>query len=511
MLLALSEQIEKIDRYSSSVLGIPLITLMERSGRAVAGVLRENVKEGARVVILAGGGNNGGDGYALASIISEEYDCTVFDVFCKGQRSDEGIAFRDKYIKSGGKLVSRELTSHDLEFIKNSDCIVDAVFGTGFKGAMPKSISSLIACINSSTCAYKIAIDVPLGVNADDGSISESYACSVDVTVALSFIKPGLVCYPARPFVGRIVYDSLGLPKDRIMSDFSFRFNLIDGELASSMLPVREENGSKGSFGKLLSVTGSDKYRGAAHLSLEAALRGGVGLVTYYGTGELCRELSMKYPEAIYHKSGEIALSDTDVDRICELSSAHTAVLIGSGSSVTSQLYLLVKKMLKTEGPPVILDADAINALAENREEALLLLKNSPRRVVLTPHPLEFARLYGTDVASVQSKRTTLAIEFAASYNVILVLKGAGTIVTDGEHVYINSTGSSALSKAGSGDVLAGFLASVVASGADCLSASSLSVYYHGLAADALACQLSAYGVTPSDLPREIARQLALR
>ena len=501
--------IRKIDEYSNETLGIPLPDLILRSGEAVAECLREHVEPGRKVTILAGSGNNGGDGYALASLIREEYELTVFDVFGKMQEGYPGRVFLEKYVNDGGKIVKLDFKKSTLEGIRDSDCIVDAVFGTGFLGDMPDGIAKLIAAVNSSTRAYKIAIDVPLGVNADDGSISAAYACSVDTTVALSFIKPGLVSYPAKSFVGNIVYNDIGLPIDRLKGEFDFKFEYLDNELARELIPKRNENGSKGSFGKLLAVVGSERYRGAAHLAIEAALRGGVGYVTYVGPAELCSELRAKFPEVIFNPVNSSDFTDADIEKITELSRVHTATLVGSGSSVTEGLSRLVKRLLKEEGAPLVLDADAINALAETRGESEELLAASLRTVVLTPHPLEFARLYGSQVAAVQSRRIETSTGFSKRTGTVLVLKGAGTIVTDGDRVYINSTGSSALSKAGSGDVLAGFLASQIAASGDALGASALSVYYHGEAADVLADELSVFGVTPSDLPREIARRIA--
>ena len=501
--------IRKIDEYSDKTLGIPLRDLILRSGEAVAESLRSHVKPGSKVTILAGSGNNGGDGYALASLIIDEYDLTVYDVFGRMQEGYEGRAFLEKYLTDGGKIVKLDFSPATLGFIRDSDCIVDAVFGTGFEGAMPDGLSDLIAAVNSSTRAYKIAIDVPLGVNADDGSISEAYACSVDTTVALSLIKPGLVSYPAKSFVGDIVYNDIGLPIDELKDVFSFRFEYIDKALARRLLPKRDENGSKGSFGKLLVVAGSERYRGAAHLAIESALRGGVGYVSYVGPSELCAELRQKFPEVIFYPVASSDFTEEDVDKISELSSAHSATLVGSGSSVSEGLLRLVAKLISKEGSPLVLDADAINALSENREESEKLLAGAKRKVILTPHPLEFARLYGAQVAQVQSRRIETALDFAKRTGTVLVLKGAGTIVTDGNKVYINSTGSSALSKAGSGDVLAGFLASQVAASGELLAPCALSVFYHGKAADVLADELSVFGVTPSDLPREIARRIA--
>jgi len=269
-------------------------------------------------------------------------------------------------------------------------------------------------------------------------------------------------------------------------------------------------NTNKGTFGKLLMITGSSEFMGAAHLSLEAALRAGVGYVTYLGEKELCDSLVMKLPEAIY-KPRDIRKLDTDsLEKILEISRKSTAILIGSGCPASDGLRLLVERLLTEEGAPIILDAGAFSALEHTEGYTVTLIKNSRRKVILTPHPLEFSRLSGIPVEDICSHRLTVARSFALANNCILVLKGAGTVVTDGNKTFINSSGSSALAKAGSGDVLAGFLSSVIASGVEPLAAAAMAVYFHGRAGDELANELSEFGVIPSDLPREIAKQLAL-
>ena len=395
--------------------------------------------------------------------------------------------------------------------IKTSGCIVDAVFGTGFHGEMPEDIRPLAIMIRETVEAHKIAVDVPLGINADNGSVSE-FAITVGTTVELSFIKPGIVSYPARSYVGEIVYDDIGLPRAKLAKEFKFRYNLIDKKWVALSLPRREENSNKGTFGKLLMITGSRKYRGAAHLGLESALRGGVGLVTFLGRESLCRELSAKFPEAIYSiKPEDEDYTEKDVEKLVEMSAAHTATLIGSGSGNNNTLRDLTLKLLASKGTPLIIDADAINALASMGAEGIKAIRESARKVILTPHPLEFARLVGCDVASIQLHRIEAAERFAKENSCIVVLKGAGTVITDGEDVYINYVGSSALAKAGSGDVLAGFIAALVAQEKVApVKAAALAVYYHAKAGDVLAAEFSSYGVTPSDLPREIARQIAI-
>lgn len=510
MELATSGMIPLIDRYAEEELNIPTAELMGRSGAAVAAAIRELAPKNKPVIILAGRGNNGGDGYAAAVNIFGEYEVTVCDVFSAGQKSDAGRYFMQKYLVLGGKKLNFQPSDEMLRQIGNAGCIVDAIFGTGFKGEMPDILKPLAAAVNEAVGALKIAVDVPLGIDADSGRVSD-FAIFADATVELSFIKPGIISYPARSYVGRLIYDDLGIPREIITDRFDFKYHMIDGEWIRRNMKKREENSNKGSFGRVLMITGSKKYRGAAHLTLEAALRGGAGLVSFLGASELTGELIQKYPEAIYKKTGDAAeMTPEKAAEISEHSASYTVTLVGSGSDNTKGLLSLVLTLLSAKGGALVLDADALNALADAGEMGRRAIKEACREVVITPHPLEFARLLGVSVAEVQERRLDLAMSFAEEHGCIVVLKGAGTVITDGNETYINSTGSSALAKAGSGDVLAGFISSFAAqSKTDLLKSVAISVYFHGLAGDALAERYSEYGVTPSDLPAEIGKLLA--
>ncbi len=510
MKLAVSSMISQIDEYCKNQLNIPILDLMEKSGRAVSNVIKKRLSEKSKVIILCGRGNNGGDGYACASQLMDKYDVTVIDVFCAGQNSEEGKYFLEKYKSLGGKVISYDPDGSTVELVKKQNCIVDAIFGTGFHGEMPENMKKLAIAIRETVCNLKVAIDVPLGIDADNGSVSE-YGIKVDVTVELSYIKPGIISYPARSYVGEIVYDDLGIPQTKISSDFDFRYHMIDSAWVNRNLPKRELNTNKGTFGKCLLITGSRKYNGAAFLSLEAALRGGVGYVSYAGEEELCGQLSLKYPEAIYkRKADNSVLTNEEIESIVAMSKEADATLIGSGSDNTEGLLRLVCALVESEGGCLILDADAINAISTMGHDGIKMLKSAKRQIVITPHPLEFARLCGMDVSLVQLHRLEAAEKFAKENKLILVLKGSGTIITDGDSVYINVNGSSALSKAGSGDVLAGLVSAMIAQKkTTVLKACALSVYYHAAAADSLAKEFSTYGVTPSDLPKEIAREIS--
>ena len=281
-------------------------------------------------------------------------------------------------------------------------------------------------------------------------------------------------------------------------------------EWAKSVLPKRQRDGNKGSFGKLFMYVGSDTYMGAALLSVEAALRGGAGYVIAAASGELKRALLSKFPEVIYKDFGEAStLTESELEALISEQRGATAALVGCGCSKSNKLFDLVKRLLTEGSGTLILDADAINSMAESREEAKAALKNSQRQVILTPHPLEFSRLTGIPVSLVNEARIECARTYAEEVGCTVLLKGNETVITDGKEVYINTSGSSALAKAGSGDALAGLLASIAALSSLCpLELSALAAYVHGRAGDKLEKELSSYGVTPSDLPKEMAKIL---
>jgi NAD(P)H-hydrate epimerase len=508
MVLVRPSLISEIDKYAALRLGIPTRTLMARAGHAVANAVRAYCKKGSSVSVFVGKGNNGGDGYAAALELMTDYSVTVYDVFSEGQRTEEGRYFLDSFTAMGGRVQSLTLAEKQIFDIRSSHCVVDAVFGTGFCGELPAIAISLVDLFSSMSTAVKIAVDVPLGINADLGTLASGNAYRADATVSLGFVKRGLLSYPAKEYVGKIIYDNIGLQNDDILPHFEVNDYAIDFDLASKLLPVRPADSHKGTFGKLLIIAGSETYVGAAHLALEAALRSGVGYVTYVGDRSLCDSLVTRLPEAIYRP---LSLhSDGAIDSIAELAKGQSAILIGPGLGTEQRAaaYDLIERLAAEDGAPLILDADAINALGEKAHRAIALMAHSRRPIILTPHPAELTRLTGVPANVIQRMRLEISTDFAAMKRVILVLKGAGTIVTDGRRCFINTSGSSALAKAGSGDVLAGHLAALVATLGKPLEASALAVYLHGAAADTLASELSELGVIPSDLPRAIAREI---
>ena len=285
---------------------------------------------------------------------------------------------------------------------------------------------------------------------------------------------------------------------------------ILNDRTASLILPNRDPNGHKGSFGRAFAYIGSKKFLGAAHLALEAMLRGGCGYTEIAGEDTLISSLLEKFPEAIYTAlppTGE--LSDTDIDTVCEKSAAANATLIGCGSSVSNTLASLTVKLLNINTKnPIILDADALNSIARYCEP-IEAIRNSKRPVIITPHEIEFSRITGLVPDKIHNDRIRIARQIAEKLGCVIALKGHCTVITDGQKTYVNQTGSSALAKGGSGDALAGLLASLVASSnTSAIDLTALACYIHGAAGDSLSEIFSDYGVTPSDLPREMAKMI---
>ena len=489
-----ADAIRAVDSYAQTHLSLPPDVLMARSGEAVAEAVCRLTKAGL-VLIFAGPGNNGGDGYAAACLLSETREVVVADVLNAGQKTDAGKLHLRAYREAGGRVCT---LAEAVAMLPRAACLVDAVFGTGFHGEIPAELRDLLRRI-ADLPVPRVAVDVPLGVNADNGELADPHF-RADETVVLSFLKPGLVSYPAKEAVGKIVLADLGLPKAEILSHVPPVGDYLDAAWARCALPLRPDASHKGTFGKALVVTGSDAYRGAAFLSLEAALRGGAGYVTFYGEDSLADALLPRFPEALYRRA---PLSD--LPALLAADAGQSATLIGCGCGASPTVADAVFALLRAEGGTLVLDADAINALAADPRAAADALRTARRPVILTPHPLEFARLTGRSVADVTAHRIDSARTFAADTGTVVVLKGAATVVTDGKTLRVNGSGSSALAKAGSGDVLAGLTVSLAAVGQSPLDAASLAVYLHGAAGDLLAEEYSHAGVTPSDLPKTVA------
>ncbi len=486
-----------IDAYAAASLGLKTALLMGRAGTAVAEAVMERSPSPCRVLLYCGPGNNGGDGYACARLLARRgYEALAVDVTGGGQRTPEGRAYLADYRREVGE----PLTLAEAEAL-SSDILVDAVLGTGARLPLGEDMRALSAHMQKKD-AYRIAIDLPLGVDAENGG-ADPMALPVDMTVALGFLKHGLLSYPARAYVGELRIADLGLDTPAVREHFAIKEHSLTQKTIRPLLPLRDPNGHKGSFGHLLLLAGSETYRGAALLAGAAALRMGAGLVTLAAPACVLEGALPVLPELILSPlAPEAPLSPA-------LTEGKAAILFGPGVGISEATGERLRSLLTAEGCPLVLDADALTALAAMGEDGKGLLQSAKRKVILTPHPGELARLLGIPTSEVQANRLALARRFAARYPVTLVLKGAATIIAEGEEFYLNTSGSSALAKGGSGDVLAGAIASLLAEGLAPSSAARVAVWLHGAAGDRLAATYSLRGVRPADLPAEMAALLA--
>lgn len=476
-------------------------TLIRRAGAAIAELILSLPLCG-EILILAGGGNNGADGYATAlSLRAAGREARVVDVFGRGQRSEGGRAVLAEYRAVFGEPYTADLLSSD----SDAAIIVEAVMGSGASGAISEDARRVCAWLGEQK-AYKIAVDVPIGVDADYGEIAAG-AYVADATVVLSLFKRGLLSYPAREYCGRLIHAALDIQPTAFSEHFAG--DALDAEEVKVLLPRRSANSHKGSFGRLAVFAGSRKYRGAACLAAEGALRMGVGLLTLSTEEAVITTVGRRLPELLFDEMPPISsLSFAEMEQKCAESDGASAVLIGPGAGVSEGLYRFVSLLAARKGAPLLLDADALGAIAAYAPNVDAFFASAARPILLTPHPLELGRLIGKTASEVQEKRMRLCMEYAKKWGVFLLLKGAGTLISDGERLYINTTGSSALSKGGSGDVLSGAVGALLAQGVSPLEALALGAYLHGAAGDSLAAELSEYGVLPSELPRAMARVL---
>lgn len=268
-------------------------------------------------------------------------------------------------------------------------------------------------------------------------------------------------------------------------------------EYIRKLLPKRKSDGNKGTFGRVMLICGSKNMRGAAALSVLGALRCGAGLVTLASTREVIDALSSSIFEAIW--------LDRERENCIAAAGKANAVGFGCGMGVTDETSSLLCSLLAEEASaPLVIDADGLNMLSKN----VHLLKSAVRPIIITPHPLEFSRLSGLSLSEIQSDREKAAKEFALEYGVTVLLKGKNTVITDGEKLFVNPTGSSALAKGGSGDVLTGMICAFLAQSSCLTDAAAIAAYCHGKAGERLAKVYSEYGVLASEIPSEAARFL---
>ncbi|HAO93910.1 MAG: hypothetical protein A2X99_05120 [Deltaproteobacteria bacterium GWB2_55_19] len=503
MKLADSAIITEIDRRAVADYGIEPIRLMENAGRGVAdAVLRELAAfPSKRVSVLAGKGNNGGDGFVAARKLKNAgAEATVFALSRVEDLKNDALANAKEWARMGGETAVI-LTPEDLEksksALRHSSIIVDAIFGTGLRSEVEGLCASLIDFVNGLDKMI-VAVDVPSGIDAGTGRVlGRSIRASFTVTMALP--KVGLVLYPGRDFAGEFEVVDIGVPR-ALIDDPEIRYNLITAEMLRGFLKPRKADTHKTTYGHILVLAGSPGMTGAAYMTAMSAMRTGAGLVTVGVPESLHDIMQAKTVEAMtagLPETTDKALGPVSWPRIRELLKNKAALVIGPGVGNRKDIYHLIEKIASEIECPLLIDADGLNSLADD----VSVLKSMTARVVLTPHPGEMARLLKTTVKEVQADRLGAATRLSTLTGATVVLKGAGTVIagTDGQ-IYINTTGNAVLATAGTGDILAGVIGGLLAQGYSPVEASIAGVHIHGLAGDAVRDATGEIGMIATDL-----------
>jgi ADP-dependent NAD(P)H-hydrate dehydratase / NAD(P)H-hydrate epimerase len=487
----------EIDRAAIQRCGIPGMVLMENAGRAAADWLEAELKglTDARIAVVCGPGNNGGDGFVVARHLANrgaKPDCLLLG---RVSQLKGDAAQNAKVLAAGGLEVMEVDDPDDLEFMLDGcEAIVDAVFGTGLDREPSMLFKQAFDAMNASD-ALILSIDVPSGVNSDTGETYSS-AIQADMTVAMGLPKLGHMLYPGREHTGEMRVADIGIPTS-VLNENADTWLL---EPQDVVLPFRPGDGHKGTFGTVLVLAGSRGYSGAACLAARAAVRSGCGLVKVAVPAGICSTVESAVLEAVKFPLAQTeteTLSSAAKDRIVELAAGCRCVAIGPGISTPPETRKLVLDLLPALELPVVIDADAINNLVGHLD--VLSRRRAP--TILTPHPGELARLTGMSATTVNSERVNTARRFTTEHGVILVLKGAPTLVAARDsQVFVNPSGNPGLGSGGTGDVLTGLLAGLIAQGMDPVKACQAAVYLHGLAADLAAAKLTEYCLSAGDL-----------
>jgi len=506
MRLIRAAEMQLIDRQAIDQIGIPGVVLMENAGRAATGVFCREFHDfyPGPVLVLTGKGNNGGDGYVMARILADR-GWLVQTLVLGNEEQIVGDAavmldiLRQMQLPVYFVEEARELRSRFAA--AEAALLIDALLGTGLTSTVRGLYAEAIEMLNSDG-APVFAVDIPSGVDGSSGRICGA-AVRADLTVTFDHAKIGHGSYPGAACVGQLEVVAIGIPEAG-RPDLSSDVRLVDAAEAARLLPERPAAGHKGSFGHLLLLAGSRGKTGAATLAGQGAQRSGCGLVTVATAAAVHDILEIKLTEVMTcplpDNDGIISLPAQQ--KIAELLVGRQALAFGPGLGQSAELTELVTWLVAETRLPTIIDADGLNLLAGRLD---LCQQRAADPLILTPHPRELSRLCGLSVAEIEANRFQVASDFAAQHKVILLLKGARTIVAapDGR-VRINSSGNDGLASGGSGDVLAGLIGGLLAQGIDAFDAAVLAAWLHGRAAELVAVGQGTAGMAASDLLQQL-------
>lgn len=512
MRLLSAAEMRELDRRAIEELGLPGLVLMESAGRGAVGAIEEHYADAERVRVLAGRGNNGGDGFVVARyLLTRDLDVAVLLLGEAASLRGDARTQYEMYERLGGEtfeILSEEDLDAQLGELAVADLLVDALLGTGLERPVEGLFAYAIETMNILDAPI-LAIDVPSGLSSETGH-PMGVAVEADATVTFGFPKIGLFSHPGPRYAGRVEIVDIGIP-EAFAEDLGVPGRVADEAEVGALLAPRDPGAHKGDAGRVLVLAGSALMPGAAKMTARAALRAGAGLVTLGLPSSVQPAVAASVleimtapvhgPDGGFHADG--------VEAALALAEGMDAVALGPGIGQNAQTKAFVQRFVGAWAGRLVLDADGLNVLAGN----LAKLRDAPGEIVLTPHPGEAARLLGATVEEVQADRVGAALRLARESGCVAVLKGAGTVTASPDgRFFVNPTGNPGMATGGMGDALTGAIAALLAGGLPALEAAVLGVHVHGLAGDLVAGDLGGLGMVAGDvieaLPRALRRLL---
>ncbi|MCP3942863.1 MAG: NAD(P)H-hydrate dehydratase [Desulfobacteraceae bacterium] len=512
MILVTADQMQRMDHKTINSFGIPGMVLMENAGRGAVDIFIKKFDTPGKqklnkqkIGIFAGRGNNGGDGFVIGRYLMEKgIMTTIFLLSTRDKLTGDAktnMLLAQKLIKKtpGAQIIeiqdTKSLNLHKDRILLH-DLFIDAIFGTGLHSDVKGFYKEIIELLNRSRQPI-FSIDIPSGLNSDTGKI-QGVAIKATATATFAFAKAGHILHPGNLHTGNLEIIDIGIPKF-IVKEEDPKLFLMENRDITPLFAPRNFDSHKGKFGHLLVIAGSPGKTGAAALCANAAMRSGAGLVTLGIPRSLNPILESQVTEPMtlpLAQTPEGYLSDKNLDSILTLLKDKQALALGPGLGTKKTTRTLVKKLVQKTQVPLIIDADGLNCIAGHLE----LLKDRKAPTILTPHPGEMARLTGKTTTQIQADRIGIARKFSQLYQIILVLKGAQTLVCcpDGK-TFICPTGNPGMASGGMGDVLTGMIAGFITQGIPIEKATMAGVFIHGLCGDFLA-KKTPFGFLASDM-----------
>ena len=484
-----ADQMKAADLFTINEIGIPSLELMERAARACVEHIKEWKIDLQKICVLCGSGNNGGDGFAIARMFAwEGHDVTAVLVG-KADHCTQETAHQIEQLKNTSAKFQEQFDKEAFEN-ENYTLIIDAIFGVGLCREVSGRYAQIIECVNQSD-AVRMSVDIPSGISAKTGNVL-GIAVHADYTVTIQETKVGLVLDPGRNYAGICVPADIGIVDLPMKNDPDTAYTLEKDDY-TAILPVRKADSNKGTYGKLLMITGSKGMSGAAYLGALAAYRTGAGLVQIYTPEENLVILQSQIPEAII-----TTYEKYDANELHRLIDWADVVSIGSGLGTKKTARKILKETIAYVKKPCVVDADGLNILSEHME---YLCDADCEHFIFTPHMKEFERISGVKIADVKKDRIAALRTFVTQYGVTCVLKDSRTtLAKPGRRTAVNLSGCAAMAKAGSGDVLAGIIASYLAQGLSEWDAALLGIYIHGRAGEIIQNEQGAYSLLAREL-----------